>query len=36
MKNKDSREDARTMKIDNPLKTLQNFAECYNVNVEER
>ncbi len=24
------------MKIDNPLKTLENFAECYNVNVEER
>ncbi len=24
------------MQIANPLKTLQNFAECYNVDVEER
>ncbi len=24
------------MQISNPLKTLQNFAECYGVNVEER
>ena len=24
------------MKVDNPLKTLQNFAHRYNVNVEER
>ncbi len=24
------------MQIANPLKTLENFAECYNVDVEER
>ena len=24
------------MKIDNPIKSLQNFAEAYNINVEER
>jgi hypothetical protein len=24
------------MKIDNPIKSLQNFAEAYNINVDER
>ncbi len=24
------------MKIDNPIKSLQNFAEAYNIDVEER
>ena len=24
------------MKIDNPIKSLQNFAEAYDINVEER